>query len=108
MPSRRRSSGTPSSLPLTKLEKTSSAGARRRRRVEVDEARSLAADHGLVAATTIEAGSAAIRIIEHAEETDADVICVGRRGLGSVAGILLGSVSHSISHGAEQTVITVW
>lgn len=74
----------------------------------VDEARRMAADRGLVAVTTIKVGSAATRITEHAAETDADVVCVGRRGLGSVAGLLLGSVSHSISHGAEQTVITVW
>lgn len=74
----------------------------------VDEAKRMAADLDLVATSAIEVGDPAMRIIDRAAETDADVICIGRRGLGKIAGLLLGSVSHSVCHGADQTVITVW
>ena len=73
----------------------------------VNEAQRIAADLGVEATTTIEVGDAATRIVGRAADLDTDVICIGRRGLGSVAGLLLGSVSHSVAHGADQTVITV-
>ena len=73
----------------------------------VDEAAQPAVDAGVSVSTAIAAGDPATRIIQHADRTGADVICIGRRGLGKVSGILLGSVSHSVAHGATQTVATV-
>ena len=73
----------------------------------VNEAQRIAADLDVEATTTIEVGDAATRIVGRAADLGSDVICIGRRGLGSVAGLLLGSVSHSVAHGADQTVITV-
>ena len=72
----------------------------------VDEVVQMASDLGVAAGTSIVAGDPATRIAERATRVGADIICVGRRGLGNVAGLLLGSVSHSIAHGAEQTVVT--
>lgn len=59
------------------------------------------------AAETTELGDPATHIVSHASDVAADVICIGRRGLGNVKGLLLGSVSHKVSHIAEQTVMTV-
>jgi len=73
----------------------------------IDHAAQMGADLGLAATTAIAAGDPATRIAERADRTGADVICIGRRGLGNVAGLLLGSVSHSVAHGAAQTVVTV-
>lgn len=57
--------------------------------------------------TVVKVGHPSSTIVDFAAGTGADVICIGRRGLGNVSGILLGSVSHAVGHLAEQTVITV-
>jgi len=57
--------------------------------------------------TVVEDGDPAKRILETAEKENADTIIMGARGLSDVEGILLGSVSHKISHLASCTVITV-
>ena len=59
------------------------------------------------ATVAIESGDPAAHIVEHATAIGADVICVGRRGLGNVTGLLLGSVSHKVAHLADHTVVTV-
>ncbi len=59
------------------------------------------------ATVAVESGDPATHIVEHAAELGADVICIGRRGLGNVTGLLLGSVSHKVAHLADQTVVTV-
>lgn len=69
------------------------------------EAKKMAAD--VEVATSIELGDPASHIVRHAFNTGADLICIGRRGLGNVKGLLLGSVSHKVAHIAEQTVVTV-
>lgn len=46
-------------------------------------------------------------ILEIAKLNDADLIVMGRRGLGSVASVFLGSVSQKVSHGATCSVLTV-
>lgn len=46
-------------------------------------------------------------ILKRAKTVEADLIVMGRRGLGSVASLLLGSVSQKVSHDATCTCMTV-
>ncbi len=55
----------------------------------------------------VEVGFAAQTIASYAVHNDYDVIVMGRRGLGSVKGLLLGSVSTKVLSLAKCTVITV-
>ena len=57
--------------------------------------------------TMIEDGAPAPRILNRAKAAGADLIVMGSRGLGDLQGLLLGSVSHKVSHLAECTCITV-
>jgi len=52
-------------------------------------------------------GKPAECIIAAAEHENADLIVMGRRGLGNVTGLLMGSVSHKVSHLADCACITV-
>ena len=57
--------------------------------------------------TCVETGSPAHVIAELAEDIDADVIVMGRRGLGDFGGLLLGSISHKVGHLVDRTLVTV-
>jgi nucleotide-binding universal stress UspA family protein len=57
--------------------------------------------------TAIEIGDPAAKIVEVAKRSGADLIVIGRRGLGSIGGALLGSVSLKVSHLAECACLTV-
>ena len=57
--------------------------------------------------TAVEDGDPARRILEYAEKENASVIVMGSRGLSDIEGLLLGSVSHKVSHLAQCTCITV-
>ena len=50
-------------------------------------------------------GDPAKRIVELARLRDVDLIVVGSRGLGPVAGALLGSVSRDVLHHADRPVL---
>lgn len=64
--------------------------------------------HGVVPQeTTVAGGEAADDILQSAKLNDVDLIVMGRRGLGSVASLFLGSVSQKVSRGAECSVLTV-
>jgi len=52
-------------------------------------------------------GSTAKMILEYADNHAIDTIVLGSRGLGNVGGMLLGSVSHKVSHLTKCTCITV-
>ncbi len=52
-------------------------------------------------------GRTSRRIVEIAEEHDAEVIVVGARGRSSLASILLGSVSHEVVQHAGRPVLVV-
>ncbi len=58
-------------------------------------------------ATMVEIGSPARVICDTADKIGADVVVMGRRGLGDLYGLLLGSVSHKVAHSADCTLITV-
>jgi nucleotide-binding universal stress UspA family protein len=52
-------------------------------------------------------GSPADQILSAAEHEKADMIVMGSRGLGKFADLLMGSVSHRVSHLAPCTCVTV-
>jgi nucleotide-binding universal stress UspA family protein len=61
--------------------------------------------HGVIRDTVF--GSAAREIIDDAREHQADVIVMGSRGRGDLAGLVLGSTAHKVIHLADQPVLVV-
>jgi nucleotide-binding universal stress UspA family protein len=57
--------------------------------------------------TVMRAGDPVKGILSVANEENADIIVMGRRGLGDLAGLLLGSVSRKVSHLGECACLTV-
>ncbi len=57
--------------------------------------------------TEIRAGDYANCIIDVAENSNADMIIMGRRGLSKLKGFVTGSVSHKVSQRASCSVLTV-
>lgn len=55
----------------------------------------------------VEQGNPAQIIVTIAEEADVDMIVMGSRGLSELRGIIVGSVSHKVSHLAQCTCVTV-
>ena len=62
---------------------------------------------GVTAVTHDEPGEPRIVIVEFAEHNGCDVIVVGSRGLGTVSGLLMGSVSGNVVHKAKCPVFVV-
>lgn len=58
-------------------------------------------------ASHVVSGSPADAILDAAEKENADMIVMGSRGLGKVADLLMGSVSHKVSHLSKCTCVTV-
>ncbi len=74
----------------------------------IDAARTIAEEKGVVRLTSQTVfGDPAKRIVESASERDVDSIVLGNRGLGGLAGLMLGSVSHKVNQLASCTCITV-
>ena len=61
--------------------------------------------HGVVRNTVL--GYAAREIVEDAKSHDVDVIVMGSRGRGDLAGLLLGSTAHKVIHLADRPVLVV-
>ena len=57
--------------------------------------------------TSIGVGHPAEAIVAHAKAEKADLIVMGRRGLGSASGLLMGSVSHKVAHLSECACMTI-
>jgi nucleotide-binding universal stress UspA family protein len=76
-------------------------------RESLEEAVELAAEKGLEAKAELVRGNPAHAIVAYAESVDADLIVVGSRGRGTIAGALLGSVSRSVLHEAKRPVLIV-
>jgi nucleotide-binding universal stress UspA family protein len=52
-------------------------------------------------------GRAAREIVEQAESHDVGVIVMGSRGMGDLAGLLVGSTAHKVIHLADRPVLIV-
>jgi nucleotide-binding universal stress UspA family protein len=78
-----------------------------RGRAAVEQAEACAAAAGVESESEILEGDPAERIVELARVRDADLLVVGSRGLGAVAGALLGSVSSAVVHSADRPVLVV-
>jgi nucleotide-binding universal stress UspA family protein len=89
-------------------EKELDRASRERAEQEAQAGAALARDRGIDAAATVRArsGSVADTILTEADEVDADAIVLGSRGLGGVASLLIGSVSHAVIQSADRTVVT--
>jgi nucleotide-binding universal stress UspA family protein len=61
--------------------------------------------HGMVRSTMY--GYAAREIVEDAKSRDVDVIIMGSRGRGDLAGLALGSTAHKVIHLADRPVLVV-
>ena len=68
------------------------------------EAAQLFIDRGRSARAVVVRGEAAAAILETAESQDVDLIVMGRRGLGHIKGLLVGSVSERVSRHADVPV----
>ncbi|MCY6379459.1 universal stress protein [Hoeflea prorocentri] len=74
----------------------------------ISNATRIAREHGVKDVDSrIEDGNPASRIVEAAEETGADLIVTGARGLSDLKALMVGSVSHRIAHTAPMTCIAV-
>jgi nucleotide-binding universal stress UspA family protein len=72
-----------------------------------EEAVETAEAAGVDAKVVLTSGNAAHEIASAAERLGVDLIVVGSRGLGAVAGILMGSVSHALVKRAPAPVTVV-
>lgn len=57
--------------------------------------------------TSTEQGDPAKSIIEHCKASDVDLIVMGRRGLGTLASLAMGSVSNKVAHSVDIACMTV-
>ena len=60
-----------------------------------------------LATPVMKTGSPAEVILSAIKSSNADLVVMGRRGLGSLSGLVLGSVSQKVSHDANCTCMTV-
>ncbi len=74
----------------------------------LDEAKECARRCGVEKAVMeVKTGNPARTIVSFAENSGADLIVLGGRGLGDIEGMFLGSVSHKVSSMAKCTCMTV-
>lgn len=71
------------------------------------EAAEAAAEHGIVASTALLRGDTVDEIVAYADSHDVDLIVVGSRGHGAIAGALLGSVSRGVLDESKRPVLIV-
>jgi nucleotide-binding universal stress UspA family protein len=76
-------------------------------RASLDRAAALAAQKGFEARTELAVGIPVDEIVACADSIDADLIVVGSRGHGAIAGALLGSVSLGVLHKTRRPVMVV-
>jgi nucleotide-binding universal stress UspA family protein len=75
--------------------------------VLLEEAAAVAAEHAIVSTTALLRGDTVDEIVAYADSHDVDLIVVGSRGHGAIAGALLGSVSRGILGESKRPVLIV-
>lgn len=86
----------------------SSSEIRASGKLVMDKAKELAQHQGCnPVECVISNGPAADEVLKHANKVDADLIVAGRRGLGSLVGMFMGSVSQKIAQEANCACLTV-
>lgn len=74
----------------------------------LDDAKTTASEAGYdIRGSLIKHGDPGDEILSIAKEKKADLIVTGRRGLGNIAGLLIGSTSQRIAHHATCAVLSV-
>lgn len=73
----------------------------------LEEAAAVAAGHAIVPTTVLLRGDTVDEIVAYADSHDVDLIVVGSRGRGALAGALLGSVSRGIIGESKRPVLVV-
>ncbi|MEA1903601.1 MAG: universal stress protein [Actinomycetota bacterium] len=61
---------------------------------------------GDVGKLEVRLGTPPYSIVAFAEDAGSDCIVMGRRGMGDLKGLLMGSVSHRVGHLTDKTLIT--
>lgn len=79
-----------------------SAGAR----IALETARRVEDAGGSVGEEEVTIGDPADQIVEMARRVRADCIAMGRRGVGDLGGLVMGSVSHKVAQLSDKTLIT--
>ncbi len=78
-----------------------------RQQSAAEEAKTLLAESGIDARDAAPVGDAAAEIVRVAEESGADLVVLGARGLNPLKRLVLGSVSTKVLHGAPCDVLVV-
>lgn len=73
----------------------------------LEDAAALAAEHGVTATTVLLRGDTVDELVRYAAAREVDLVVVGSRGRGAVAGALLGSVSQRLLQEAGRPVAVV-
>jgi nucleotide-binding universal stress UspA family protein len=73
----------------------------------LEDAAALAAEQGVIATTVLLRGETVEALVEYADSHDVDLVVVGTRGHGAIAGALLGSVSLGLLRRAGRPVAIV-
>ncbi|MBO6639187.1 MAG: universal stress protein [Roseitalea sp.] len=74
----------------------------------MQKAVAIAREHGVDDVVThVQPGDPGRAIVEYAKAENADLIVMGRRGLGDFGSLLVGSITHKVSQLAECAVLTV-
>jgi nucleotide-binding universal stress UspA family protein len=76
-------------------------------RTLLDDAAATAAERGIGSSTALLRGDTVDEIVAYADSHDVDLIVVGSRGHGAIAGALLGSVSRGILSESKRPVLIV-
>jgi nucleotide-binding universal stress UspA family protein len=76
-------------------------------RTLLEDAAAIAAEHDVVSTTVLLKGETVDEIVAYADSHDVDLIVVGTRGHGAIAGTLLGSVSRGILRETKRPVLVV-
>jgi nucleotide-binding universal stress UspA family protein len=83
------------------------AELRLRRAVALHDAAQLAAEHGVQSTFEVLTGDPADEIVAYADSIDADLVVIGSRRRGALAGALLGSVSRDVVRESRRPVLVV-